>query len=361
MAPMRALAAERSFPHTLPASPEAYIRSTNKGLDAIDASLGNAKGKAPLFSADHFLGQGQNIRYSSIEALNAYTDGLKASGAQLIEFFAVQTQWPDKDPKTIAKYDSTIAHARKLGLQIGFDPTVDPPPLKGGGYVVWKPWALAAYVEMARRYQPEKFSVLHEPAAMNARLREQVSPETWAAFAGEACDAIHTVSPKTQSTVGVLPFEHTVFEALIKVPQITSVGFDVYAVSEIAEVDAMIAQARSAGKSVHMAETWRPHWEGLATVGGDATPFVPYYVGDERYVALDQHWLKTMVHYAAVRGMDAIMPFCTTAFFVYVPTGPDASEISKSYIQASGNAAIHGKRTPTFDTYKTLIKSYDGR
>ena len=279
------IAASTAMAHQLlnpktPPSPEAYIADQNAGLDAVEASIAGLEGKKLLFAGVLYLAHGQIIAKMPLDVLIAYADALKEAGVERVDIYTTQSAWPDKIPADIAKYDAVIEHIRRIGLKLGFDPTADPHTLKGG-YAQWKPWAIAAYTEMARRYQPEKFSVMHEPTAMDMSLREKVSPATWAAFATQACAAIAAVSPHTVCTVALLPFERAEFDALIKVPAIKSIGFDIFGDGhdlinydnsglrhQIDELATLIKAARAAGKSLHIAETGRQIWDFMDLMSG---------------------------------------------------------------------------------------------
>jgi hypothetical protein len=75
-------------------------------------------------------------------------------------------------------------------------------------------------------------------------------------------------------TVAILVFERPEFDALVKVPPIKSIGFDIFGDGydfvnydssglrdQIGELDGMIKAARAAGKSLHIAELGRPIWD----------------------------------------------------------------------------------------------------
>ncbi|MGA3228586.1 MAG: hypothetical protein ABSD51_01435 [Candidatus Binatus sp.] len=359
----------------MPPSPEAYIADQNAGLDAVEASIAGLEGKKPLFAGVLHLAHGQIIAKMPLDVLIAYADALREAGVERVDIYTTQSAWPDKIPADIAKYDAVIAHIRQIGLKLGFDPTADPRTLKGG-YAQWKPWAIAAYTEMARRYQPEKFSVMHEPTAMDMSLREKVSPATWAAFATQACAAIAAVSPHTVCTVAILPFERAEFDALIKVPAIKSIGFDIFGDGhdlinydssglrhQIDELASMIKAARAAGKSLHIAETGRQIWDfmDLMTASGaekSHRSYQDYNIGDPRYIDLDERWFETMAHYAAAHEFDSIMLFRTTTFFAYSPAGTNTSLVSAGYIRAVAEAVTAHKRTGMFDTYRRVVDSH---
>ncbi len=358
----------------MPPSPGAYLADQNAGLDAVEASIAGLVGKKPLFAGVLHLAHGQIIAKMPLDVLIASADALKEAGVERVDIYTTQSAWRDKIPADIAKYDALVAHNRQLGLKLGFDPEVDPRTLTGG-YAQWKPWAIAAYTEMARRYQPEKFSVMHEPTAMDMSLREKVSPATWAAFATEACAAIAAVSPHTVCTVAILPFERAEFDALIKVPAIKSIGFDIFGDGhdffnydssglrhQIDELASMIKAARAAGKSLHIAETGRQIWDFMdltATSRAEMShqSYQDYNIGDPRYIDLDGRWFETMAHYAAAHEFDSIMLFRTTTFFTYSPPGTNTSLVSAGYIRAVAEAVAAHKRTGMFDTYRRVVNS----
>jgi hypothetical protein len=269
-----------------------------------------------------------------------------------------------------------IAHIRQIGMKLGFDPTADARPVEGG-FAVWRPWAIAAYMEMARRYQPEKFSVLHEPTAMDGKLHDKVTPQQWAEFSSEACASIAKVSPRTQCVVAVLPFEQAEFDALIKVPGIQSIGFDIFGQgkdfinysnngmrNQLVELEGMIKAARAAGKSLHIAELGRQTWgfQGAnganAAHGSTTSPYAPYDIGDARYLDLDERYFTVMVHFAAANHFDAVQDMRTTTFFFYSPPGSNPSLVSTDYIMGVAKAVSEGKRTGMFETYRKVVNSF---
>ena len=358
----------------MPPSPGAYIADQNAGLDAVEASLAGLESERPLFAAVLHLAHGRIIPNMPLDVLFAYADALKEADAERVDIYTTQSAWPDKIPADIAKYDALVAHIRQLGLKLGVDPEVDPRTLTGG-FAQWKPWAIAAYTEMAWRYQPEKFSVMHEPTAMKMNLREKVSPATWAAFATQACAAIAAVSPHTVCTVAILPFEREEFDALIKVPAIKSVGFDIFGDGhdlfnydnsglrhQIDELASMIKAARAAGKSLHIAETGRQIWDFMDLMANSRAEkshqsYQDYNIGDPRYVDLDERWFETMAHYAAANEFDSIMLFRTTTFFTYSPPGTNTSLVSAGYIRGVAEAVAAHKHTGMFDTYRRVVNS----
>ena len=360
----------------LPPSPEAYIADFNTGLDSWDASIKEKKEARPLFAAVLHLAHGNIIGNMPLDVLDAYADALKAAGAERIDIYTTPAAWPDKTPAIIAKYDAVIAHIRQIGVKLGFDPTADVRPVEGG-FAVWKPGAIAAYTEMARRYQPEKFSVLHEPTAMNSKLHDKVTPQQWADFSSEACASIAKVSPHTQCTVAVLLFERAEFDALVKAPGIQSIGFDIMGhgtdiihydnkglIHQLAEIEHMVSAARAAGKSLHIAELGRQTWGYQGSRGSNgasgstSSPYAPYDIGNARYLALDERYFTTMVHFAAAHHFDSVQLMRTTTFFTYAPPGTNPSLVSGDYIAAVAKAVAAKKRTGMFDTYRKIVGSF---
>ena len=65
-------------------------------------------------------------------------------------------------------------------------------------------------------------------------------------------------------------------------------------------------------------------------------------------------WLETIALYASTWGLEAVTPFWTQTFFKYVKKDGDA--LDPNYNQQVIEAINKGKRTKTFEAFKTIIQ-----
>ncbi len=81
--------------------------------------------------------------------------------------------------------------------------------------------------------------------------------------------------------------------------------------------------------------------------------------GDQAFQPLDAKWLEAMATYASGWGLEAVTPFWTQTFFLYLPE--DAGGLDWSYNSKVVEALAAGKRTDTFRAYQGLARRYGAR
>lgn len=204
---------------------------------------------------------------------------------------------------------------------------------------------MTVYAELAQRYHPETFVVIHEPSTMNARLGQRVSVEEWTAFVREAAQVIKRQSPATRIGAGGLASERDYFDAFLRLPDVDVLTIDLYAIRDLKRYNAMIRAARAAGKPVYIEETWRPpYFEPRPGMTLDTASMKN--IGNRAFEALDSQWLRTMTAYAQANHLEAITPVWAFAFFAYVDGGGDADD--PAYVRAVIDSILRGERTTTF-------------
>ena len=211
------------------------------------------------------------------------------------------------------------------------------------------------YAELARRYQPDIFVVVHEPSTMASRMGEQVSPRDWRNFASRAAKIVKENSPNTRCGAGGLSWEKKYFQAFLELKEIDVMTIDIYNLRGLKTYNKMIRQARKRGKPVYIEETWRPpYYVKQAGMTLDAVSMKG--IGSTRYAGLDIKWLETITAYASTWDLEAVTPFWTQTFFKYADG--DADALDPEYMRQVVDAIDHGKRTETFYAYKKLITQW---
>lgn len=297
-------------------------------------------------------------RYSN-ETLIAYVRQMHEAHAGRIDMNPSPKAWLEPLPDTIAKYDVAIAEIKRLGMQIAFNPTTFPnfdPPAK---YADWQQQSAKMYAEMARRYKPDVFSVMHEPWSMNLRLHEHVTPQQWRENVEANVRIVKRESPKSKCVASFLPNELDVLEEVLKVKELDGIGLDIYhEYDDFATFDKMIRMAHDAGKFAYVAETGRTMITfRMNTMDYDAVDSI----ADAQLGKLDPKWMEMMCLYAATRGLTAVTEFWTSPFFSY-GDGSSMDPTTPQYAAAVEKAMLQGVHTPAFDAFKALaIKYGDGR
>ncbi len=332
-----------------------YLESMNDALDDVLAQL-RPKSKARVeFSANLFFAHEVMIEHVPLATLLKYVDALVEAGVHRIDINPGLFPWVDKDRETIAKYDALIAHIRKSGVKLVFNPQYSAVHHKIRGFEAWQAAVLPVYAELARRYQPDIFIVVHEPTTMAARMGVEVSPKDWKAFAQTATGVVKEHSPKTRCGAGGLFWEKNYFAAFLDLRALDVATLDIYNLRGLKTYNKMIKQARRHGKQVYIEETWRSpyfvHRPGMTLEAMSMTG-----VGKSTYTSLDIKWMETMTAYASAWNLEAVTPFWTPTFFKYVEAGGDAMD--PEYLRQVMDAIDRGERTPTFHAFKELIQQW---
>jgi hypothetical protein len=228
--------------------------------------------------------------------------------------------------------------------------------MKVGSLADFEQIALRAYAEMARRYHPDVFMVIHEPTTMMGRMGIKVSPAEWANFAQKAAQVVKRESPNSRIGACGLFYERPYFDAFLGINSIDVMALDIYDLKHLYVYNDMIRSAREAGKGVYIEETWRTPFLLPSQGKQNLDVASSSGIGEERYQQVDGKWLETMALYASAWGLEALTPFWTPTFFKYVRE--DGSAISYEYESKVASAVQKGERTETFRKYQEIIKRY---
>ena len=334
---------------------ERYKKLLGKALrDFITRFKPEAKGRLK-FRANLFLAHEVCIKTVPLEVLKRQVDALAEAGASGVDINMGLSPWLNGDRKVAEKYDALIKHIRDRGLELAINPAYSVVSCKIADWDDWCARARKVWREIARRYKPDIFVVVHEPTTQNARMKLKASPEQWAAFAKAAAAAVKKVSPGTDCGAGVLHNEYPYFKEFVRIGALRYISFDVYNMRGLKSVNKMIEEAKEAGKAFYIEETWRPPC--YAPGPGDTLDRVMAKdVGLAEFAELDRLWLEFVVIYASAWRMDAVTPFWTQTFFKYVKTGGDA--LGRDYNLAVIEAVLDGRRTETYRRFAELVERY---
>lgn len=336
-------------------SKEQFYRCEDAYLDGLIAKWQDQAKPGPklVFSGNAQVLHAMAIARYPVETLKIFVTAMKESGAGRIDINPSPLAWIKPLPDTIAKYDAAIAEIRRQGMQISFNPTTFPGFDPPANYQGWQKESARMYAELARRYKPEVFSVMHEPWSMDRRLGEHVTPQQWREFVDAAVRLVKKESPNTKCVASFLP-EPDVEQEVVKSPALDGVGLDIYhQFDEFQTFDRMIKMAKDAGKYVYIAETGRPmitFRDGILDF--DAVLSIP----DPLLQKLEPKWMKALTLYAITRGLEGVTEFWTAPFFAYDANTEDPR--SKEYTEVVEKGMLSGARTPTFYAFQALAAKY---
>ncbi len=360
-----------------------YIEELDRGLDAvIKSSLAlHAESRHSLtFDANLVFAHGALIKRFPLNTLLSYADALKEAGAGRIEIYPSPATWADGDKETIAKYDALISHIRKIGLSVVISPEFNYGERRIRQLSDWQKYAVPAYREMARRYRPEIFVVVHEPTTMADRMEISTTPAEWRGFVEEAVKAVKEASPETKTAAGGQYYELSYYNEFLEVEGLKIMTLGIYRVGNLETYNSMIRIAMSRGREIYIEETWRfppqePEEAALPTnlptpAKGTApesiTPSMHKEtcpaskgIGLRDFEAVDGRWLKALTLYANAWGLEGITPFWTTTFFTYVER--DGDGLSDEYNSRVQEAIRRQGRTDTFRVFQALSRRYGKR
>lgn len=336
---------------------EAYYQCEDAYSDRIIKQF-QAKtkpGSRLIFSCNFEFSHGLAVRGFSIESMKVWVDTMHDLGVERVDMNPTPGVWLKHDQASIAKYDQVIAYIHGKGMQISFNPTTFPG--EGvRGFDQWKKVATDMYAELARRYHPEIFSVMHEPFTFQFRIGTAPTPAQWRDFVETTIAVVKKESPETKCVTSFQIHEMDVLEELLKIPSLDGIGLDIYhQFDDFKTSDKMAKVANDAGKFAYIAESWRPMikmHEGKPWWGDD------FGVADPYLGKLDGKWMKAMTLYALSRHMPAVTFFWTFPLFTYDAENPDPVTNSKGYYPHAEKALLSGERTATYQALKSLIAEY---
>ena len=337
-------------------TPDLYRRQMNRALDRIIADAGRPSGRL-WFGVHFFFAHEAFIQHTPLDALKKGVDAFKDAGVHRIDMNVGQFPWRERNREVIEKYDALVAHVRSRGLQLGFNPQYSPVYHTVGGMDEWTRVAHAFYAEIAARYQPDNFVVVHEPTTMATRMRASVSTAEWKAFAAAAAKIVKSKSPRTRIGAGGLHNEKEYFEAFAELPEIDVLTLDVYRLVGLSTFREMIQIARRAGKPVYIEETWRPPYASIRP-GMSIDQIAAASIGDGQFQEIDVKWLRAFTLWALSERLEGVTPGWTQPFFKYVD---GASGLDPAYHREVVQAILDGQRTGTYRAFAGLIETYGRR
>jgi uncharacterized protein (TIGR03437 family) len=337
-----------------------YIASVNTAINNLVATLGNPT--QPIIIGGNLVGAyGTKIANMDLSVVLDWVDGLKAAGVQRIEFnpsMATLTH-----PGNVTAYDAIVRHIRELGLQLAINPEyemgeIDPSPITN--FAEFQAQALAEYQELASRYQPDNFVIIHEPDTASARLGFTTTLSEWKGFIQAAAPIIKAASPHTRVGAGcdynpalaTYASEDAYFQSFVTMPELDFMTMDIYstAFDKFAEWG-QLAQAN--GKPAYIEEVWAPFdlpnpigpWNGEPLA--DRAIIGPV---DADFAAMDANWLHGMMLFASANHLEAMTAFTTEAFFYY-GSASDATPDNTTYQTADEQAIQQGQLSSTGQAY----------
>ncbi|MGC9951572.1 MAG: hypothetical protein ABSF64_34910 [Bryobacteraceae bacterium] len=333
-----------------------YITSVNTAMNNLVPTLGTPT--QPIIIGGNLVGAyGTKIANMDLSVVLDWVDGLKAAGVQRIEFnpsMATLTH-----PDNVTKYDAIVRHIRELGLQLAINPEyevgeIDPSPITN--FAEFQTQALAEYQELASRYQPDNFVIIHEPDTASARLGFTTTISDWQNFILAAAPIVKAASPHTRVGAGcdynpalsTYQSEAAYFQSFVTMPELDFMTMDIY--STAFDQFAQWAQlAQTNGKGVYIEEVWTPFdlpnplgpWNGEPLA--DRALIGPV---NADFASMDANWLHGMMLFASANHMEAMTAFTTEAFFFYGPAGEDTPD-NTAYQSADEQAMQQGQLSTT--------------
>ena len=237
--------------------------------------------------------------------------------------------------------------------------------------------ALESYAQLAARYQPENFVIIHEPTTATASLGlPTTTVEQWHDFITAAVPLIKAASPHTRLGAGafqngVLPElsaqENTFFQDFATIPALDFLTMDLYNDDTFPVYQQWIALAHANGKGIYIEETGEPKYlpvplpttlfsaNGYLTESLDSISVIGAANAD--FAPLDASWLEAMADFASANGLEALTTFETEPFFALGTTGHD-TETDPVYVSAVSAAVAKGQLTSTGKAYAAIAAQY---
>jgi hypothetical protein len=334
-------------------SQDAYKKLLGQALDEVSKRTPEEARRRIEFGLNLFIAHEAWIEHMPQEVLIRAVDAFKEAGVDRVEFNPGQFPWLDRDEATIAKYDAVVARVRQHGLKLALNPQYSAVKHKVDSFAEWRKRAVILYAELARRYHPDTFVVIHEPSTMASRLGAKVKMSDWVGFVRELARVVKENSPSTRIGAGGLASEQKYFDAFVHLPEVEVLTLDIYAVQELKEYNRMIRVAQAAGKPVYIEETWRPPYFHPQP-GMTLETVMLKNVGNREFQELDSRWLRVMTAYAQANGLEAITPVWMFALFSYIDGSGDLDD--PTYNRSVIEAIMRGERTATFRTLQEMVR-----
>jgi uncharacterized protein (TIGR03437 family) len=295
-----------------------------------------------------------------ISVLLAYVDGLKAVGVQRIDVNPGYLSL--SDPSVTAKYDQLVQHIRQLGLMLAINPEVDPAQQTVTTFQQFQSAAVTGAQQIAARYQPDNFAIVHEPDTMAARLGIQTTVADWDGFIRAVAPLVKQSSPRTRLGAGCFygvatqassDAENAYFEDFATIPALDFLTMDIYSTT-FSQFQQWVQLAHANGKGAYVEETWIPHYfaNGLPSNWASGTLDQESSIGpaSSDFASLFPSWIQAMALFASANGMEAVTVLTTPTFFQYGSAGADEPE-EAAYATTVESAIEQGQLTATGQAY----------
>ncbi len=334
-----------------------YVEAMNRGLDLVRAKLEPLPKQPIKFSGNLFFAHGAAVRHISDRTLLQYVDLLRDAGVQRVDInpgvFPFRRSDADQADQ-IAKYDRVIQRIRDYKLELAINPEPNRGDMKISRLAGWEEECIALYSDLARRYRPDIFVLIHEPTTMAARMGITATAGEWKQFVVRTGAAVKKESPQTKLAAGGLAHEMEYFREFASVEDLDMLTVNIYDIGKLRDYNAMVEIANRAGKPIFIGETWRPPYAPASSA--NLEQLMTTSLGDERFRALDIKWLEVMAMYGSVMKMEAITAFWTTSFVKYV--SDSGGSLDPRYNKQVIDGLAEGDRTATFDAFRELVKRY---
>jgi uncharacterized protein (TIGR03437 family) len=352
-----------------------FIASVNAAIANLNASTGPAT-RPIVISGNLIFADGKVLAQASLTSLVNFVDGLKAAGAQRVDLNPGVTSV--SDPTAQALLDGVVAHIRQLGMELAINPEVTPGELgQHPTFETFQTAALQSYAQLAARYQPENFVIIHEPTTATASLGlATTTVQQWHDFIAAAAPMIKAASPHTRLGAGgfqngvlanLSAQENTFFQDFATIPALDFLTMDLYNDDTFPVYQQWIALARANGKGIYIEETGEPKYlpvplpstlfnaNGYLTESLDSISVIGAANAD--FAPLDATWLQAMANFASANGLEALTTFETEPFFALGTTGHD-TETDSVYVSTVSAALAKGQLTSTGKAYTAIAAQY---
>lgn len=353
-------------------SVSSFISSVESDVQAAIAAL--PAGKPIIFGTGDVFGYGSSVASWNPQIEIDVVDGLKALGAQRIEFNPGVTTI--NNSTAVTNLDALVHRVRQLGLRLAINPEFMVGEISVTSFSDFTNVAMQTYPQLAARYQPDNFVIVHEPTTQTARMGITGTVAEWDAFIKAVAPLIKAASPHTRVGAGDCTNcnEESYFSDFADIPTCEAMTessacldfltMDLYsaAPSDFAIDVAWAAIAHTSGKGVYMEETFAPtylpagstvgQYQGSPT-GAEGAAIIGSC--DSVFEQMDQTWLEGIAKFDQANGMESMTDFVAQAFFLYSNAGAPPAD------QCNSSAFIHQVSTAVQNAQLTsTAKSYQG-
>ncbi len=331
----------QDIPDQVPAANRAAYDEAMRWLDEMIEQWRPEKPRKVVFS-------GQCLAVEACphhpEADALYVDMLCEAGVNAIDVYPWPALWK-RDPQ---RYDRLVEHIRRRGKKLILGYQVLPRRYRAGSVefrfepYFRRPPSFEEFLALQRelteiyikRYRPELYWVVVEPATNEGRLDVRYSRCQWRRLVQEMCRLAKRLRPQTET--GATAVHVKQLEPLADVPELDVLGCDLYARRDLDEVDKLVALAKRHGKKAWLAETWLGH----ARMAGFDQPW---------RAPLDAKWIQAARLLAQSRGLEGVNIWFTTHFAAYI-TATDQADYERRFLKALQQQ----ERTPVFRAVRNL-------